>query len=183
VPLVDPVEVAADPSRPCRLPSSQWEPPSIANPAYKGPWKAPMIDNPDYKGAWVHPMIPNPAYKEDATLPARCVDCGMVGFELWQVKAGTVFDDILVTDSLDEAKAVAQETFFKKKDGEAAMSVCTRALQDGGGGGGIFRGGGLLRARGLQRRGLRSARVRVGEGAVRALTPTPPAASFVGRQV
>jgi calreticulin len=99
----------------------EWEPPSIANPAYKGAWKAPMIDNPDYKGAWVHPMIPNPAYKADATLPTRCVDCGMVGFELWQVKAGSLFDDIIVTDSLDEAKAFAQETFFKKKDAESAM--------------------------------------------------------------
>lgn len=40
-------------------------------------------------------MIPNPDYKEDETLPQRCTDCGMVGFELWQVKSGTIFDDIV----------------------------------------------------------------------------------------
>jgi calreticulin len=99
----------------------EWEPPSIDNPEYKGPWKPTMIDNPEYKGPWEHPMIPNPDYKEDPTLATRCNKCGMIGFELWQVKSGTIFDDIIVTDSLDEAKAFAQETFFAKKDAEAAM--------------------------------------------------------------
>jgi len=101
----------------------EWEPPTIDNPEYKGEWKPTMIDNPDYKGEWVHPMVPNPDYKEDPALANRCVDCGMVGFELWQVKAGTVFDDIIVTDSLDEAKAFAQETFFVKKDKEAVAKT------------------------------------------------------------
>ncbi len=41
-----------------------------------------------------------------------------MGFELWQVKSGTMIDDIMVTDSLDEAKAFAKETFFKKQAGE-----------------------------------------------------------------
>jgi len=99
----------------------EWEPPSIDNPEYKGPFKAKMIDNPEYKGEWVHPMVPNPDYKEDASLATRCVDCAMVGFELWQVKSGTVFDDIIVTDDLEEAKAFAKETFFAKKDAEADM--------------------------------------------------------------
>jgi calreticulin len=99
----------------------EWEPPSIDNPEYKGPWKPTMIDNPDYKGPWEHPMIPNPDYKEDPNLSTRCKDCAMVGFELWQVKSGTIFDDIIVTDSIEEAKAFAQETFFKKKDAEKAM--------------------------------------------------------------
>jgi len=99
----------------------EWEPPTIPNPEYKGPWKAPMIDNPEYKGEWVHPLVANPEFKEDATLPVRCVDCALVGFELWQVKAGSIFDDIIVTDSLEEAKAFAQETFFAKKDGEQKM--------------------------------------------------------------
>lgn len=98
----------------------EWEPPTIDNPAFKGVWKPTMIDNPAYKGAWEHPLVANPEYKEDSALAARCVDCGMVGFELWQVKAGTIFDDIIVTDSLEEAKAFAQETFFVKKDKETA---------------------------------------------------------------
>jgi calreticulin len=87
----------------------EWEPPMVDNPAYKGEWKPKMIDNPDYKGEWKHPKIPNPAYVEDKNLHARCTDCTHVGFELWQVKSGTIFDDIIVTDSLDEANEAAAD--------------------------------------------------------------------------
>merc|ERR1711957_9617 len=51
----------------------------------------------------------------------RCVDCTHVGFELWQVSAGTIFDNIIVTDSVEEAQAFAEDTYFKNKDGERAM--------------------------------------------------------------
>lgn len=99
----------------------EWEAPMIDNPEYKGPWRPKMIDNPEYKGEWQHPMIPNPDYVEDPELHFRCKECTHIGFELWQVTAGTIFDDIIVTDSLDEAKAYAEETYLKKKDAEKAM--------------------------------------------------------------
>jgi len=100
----------------------EWEPPMIDNPDYKGPWKAKRIANPDYKGPWVHPMIPNPDYVYDEKMHSVCTDgCTHIGFELWQVKTGTLFDDIIVTDSLEEAQKFAEETFFKKKDDEADM--------------------------------------------------------------
>jgi calreticulin len=100
----------------------EWEPPMIDNPEYKGEWKPKMIDNPEYKGKWEHPMIDNPDYKYDDSMFAVCKDgCTHVGFELWQVTSGTLFDDILITDSLEEAQAFAQETFFKKKDAEKEM--------------------------------------------------------------
>merc|ERR1712232_598207 len=100
----------------------EWEPPMIDNPEYKGEWKPKMIDNPDYKGPWEHPMIPNPEYKYDDNMYKVCRNgCTHVGFELWQVKSGTIFDDIIITDSLDEAKKFAEDTFFAKKDGEKAM--------------------------------------------------------------
>jgi len=51
---------------------------------------------------------------------AVCKPCSHVGFELWQVKAGTVFDDIIVTDSEDDLKAFEDETFNAKKDAEKA---------------------------------------------------------------
>jgi calreticulin len=100
----------------------EWEPPMIDNPDYNGEWKAKMIDNPDYKGKWEHPMIPNPAFKEDPDMFKVCKDgCTHVGFELWQVTTGTLFDDIIVTDSLEEAQQFAEESFFKKKDAEKVM--------------------------------------------------------------
>ena len=99
----------------------EWEAPMVDNPEYKGPWKPKMIDNPEYKGEWKHPMIPNPNFKEDPELYFRCNGCTHIGFELWQVTAGTVFDDIIVTDSLAEAQAYAAKTFEKKKAKEAEM--------------------------------------------------------------
>jgi len=100
----------------------EWEPPMLDNPDYKGPWEQKQIDNPEYKGAWVHPQVANPAYAYDDKMYAVCQDgCTHVGFELWQVKSGTIFDDIIITDSLEEAQKFAEETFFQKKDGEKTM--------------------------------------------------------------
>jgi len=100
----------------------EWEPPMIDNPDYKGPWTPTMIDNPEYKGPWTHPKIPNPDYVYDDKMYAVCPDgCSHVGFEIWQVKSGTIFDDIIITDSLEEAQKFAEDTFFAKKDGEKAM--------------------------------------------------------------
>ncbi len=105
----------------------EWEPPLIDNPEYKGPWRPKMIDNPEYKGEWVHPLIPNPDYVEDKNLYQRCKDCTHIGFELWQVKTGTIFDDIIVTDSLEEAKEHADKTFNKKKGPEKDMYEAAEA--------------------------------------------------------
>merc|ERR1739845_324273 len=83
-----------------------------------GEWEAPMIDNPAYE----HPMIPNPDYTYDKSMYAVCAKgCTHIGFELWQVKSGTIFDDIIVSDSLREAQEFAKATYFKKKDGEKKM--------------------------------------------------------------
>jgi len=98
----------------------EWEAPQIDNPEYKGEWKQKMMKNPEYKGPWVHPEIANPDYFEDSKVYAVCNPCTHIGFELWQVKAGTVFDDIIVTDSVEEAEAFAKATWGAKKDAEKA---------------------------------------------------------------
>merc|ERR1712012_1361211 len=77
----------------------EWEPPMIDNPDYKGEWKPRQIDNPDYKGPWVHPEINNPEYSEDeAKTIAKFDEVCKIGFDLWQVKSGTIFDNILITE-------------------------------------------------------------------------------------
>jgi len=97
----------------------EWEAPQIPNPAYKGQWKPKMIPNPAYKGEWVHPEIDNPDYSPNANLYAYD-SFGAIGFDLWQVKSGTIFDSVLITD--DESKATAAvEAFKKRKEGEEAM--------------------------------------------------------------
>jgi calreticulin len=98
----------------------EWEAPTIPNPEYKGEWKAKMIDNPKYKGIWVAPDIDNPDFKDDPKLYLQ-KDIKYIGFELWQVKAGSIFDNIIVADSLEEARAFAEETWVAHKDAEKAM--------------------------------------------------------------
>jgi calreticulin len=100
----------------------EWEAPMIDNPDFKGEWKPKMIDNPDYKGRWEHPMIDNPEYKDNKNMHKVCKEgCTHVGFEIWQVKTGTLFDDIIVTNSVEEAKEYSERTYFKKKEGEKKM--------------------------------------------------------------
>jgi calreticulin len=79
-----------------------WEAPSIENPEYKGPWHPKRIPNPAYKGPWVHPMIPNPEYKPNPDLYAY-KSFKYVAIEIWQVKSGSIYDNILITDSLETA--------------------------------------------------------------------------------
>jgi len=81
----------------------------IDNPAYKGEWSPRMIENPAYKGEWIHPMIDNPDYVDDDSIYAY-EDNKFVGFEIWQVKAGTIFDNIIVTDDAEEAEKFAELT-------------------------------------------------------------------------
>jgi calreticulin len=103
----------------------EWEAPLIANPEYKGEWKAPKIPNPAYKGPWVHPRIPNPEYQEDNQIYAFASN-KYVGIEIWQVKSGTIFDNFLVTDSVETAAEWAEksanrnqaEKDLKKKEDE-----------------------------------------------------------------
>jgi len=95
----------------------EWEAPQIANPEYKGEWKPKRISNSAYKGPWVHPEVANPDFVDDAHL-YRYEDIGAVGIDVWQVKPGTIFDNIIVTDSISEAEDFMAETYGKHKDAE-----------------------------------------------------------------
>merc|ERR1719327_1409167 len=94
----------------------EWEPPLIDNPDFKGEWSAKKIDNPDYKGEWKPAQIANKDYEEGVQLAAY--DSYYVGYELWIVNNGTIFDNILVTDDLEYAKAQAEKLWRPTKDGE-----------------------------------------------------------------
>jgi len=100
----------------------EWEPPMIDNPDYKGEWKPRQIDNPDYKGPWVHPEIDNPEYNEDeAKTIAKFDEVCKLGFDLWQVKSGTIFDNIIITDDPAAAKKHGEDFWAVTKDAEKAM--------------------------------------------------------------
>merc|ERR1712232_407290 len=86
----------------------EWEAPMIDNPEYKGEWSVKRISNPAYKGVWEQKKIANPDYKDDDTLYSFA-DFGFLGFDLWQVKGGTIFDNIILTDDTAEADAFAKK--------------------------------------------------------------------------
>jgi len=99
-----------------------WEAPTITNPDYRGPWTAKEIDNPDYKGPWEHPKIPNPDYKE-VTNPGHRLPINFIGFDLWQVKSGTLFGDIILADSEADLEPFLWDTdkFEAEKEAKKAF--------------------------------------------------------------
>jgi calreticulin len=94
----------------------EWEPPLIDNPDFKGEWIAPKVANPDYKGEWSPKQIANKDFEEGVQLAAY--DSAKIGFELWIVNNGTIFDNILVTDDLEYAKAQGEKLWKPTSAGE-----------------------------------------------------------------
>merc|ERR1719352_1155529 len=86
----------------------EWEAPMKDNADYKGDWNAKRISNPAYKGVWEAKKMANPEYEDDDSV-YKYEDFGFLGFDLWQVKGGTIFDNVIITD--DKAEA---DTFAKK---------------------------------------------------------------------
>merc|ERR1712216_843707 len=82
-----------------------------------GAWEAPQIDNPEFKGPWEAKMIDNPKYVADDNL-YKYANFGSVGIDVWQVKSGTIFDNILITYDVDYAKQHAEKAMKEKADEE-----------------------------------------------------------------
>jgi len=100
----------------------EWEAPMKDNPEYKGDWKAKRISNPEYKGVWEAKKIDNPEFVDDDSV-YKFAEFGFIGFDLWQVKAETIFDNIIITDDKAEAdkfaakwKALNEAEQAKKKE-------------------------------------------------------------------
>jgi len=93
----------------------EFEPPLIPNPDYTGPYQPPRIPNPAWIGEWVHPEIANPEFPEESVAKSvASYEIGFLGFDLWQVKSGTIFDDILITDDLKVAEEWAERIAKKQ---------------------------------------------------------------------
>merc|ERR1712007_155032 len=105
----------------------EWEAPMIDNTEYKGEWYVKRISNPAYVGFWEAKKIANPEYEDDDML-YKYDDFGFLGFDLWQVKGGTIFDNIIITDDAAEADAFVKkwkdlnevEKAAKKEESEEA---------------------------------------------------------------
>ncbi|WP_411016707.1 hypothetical protein, partial [Salmonella sp. s51944] len=69
---------------------------------------------------WVHPLIDNPEYEADEDL-YKFEDFGNIGFDLWQVKSGTIFDNVLISDSVEDAEKQAKDLWEVTKEAEKKM--------------------------------------------------------------
>jgi calreticulin len=99
-----------------------WEAPQIPNPKHKGAWHPKRIPNPAYKGPWKARQIANPDYVEDEKLYATRKPMTHVGIDIWQVKSGTIFDNIIIGDNLDDVNAIVEKTWKATKDAEKKAS-------------------------------------------------------------
>merc|ERR1711972_813714 len=112
----------------------EWEAPMKDNPEYKGDWYGKRISNPAYKGIWESKKIANPEYEDDDAV-YKYPDFGFLGFDLWQVKGGTIFDNIIITDDVAEADTFAKtwkelsevETAAKKEEDKAKAAEAPAA--------------------------------------------------------
>jgi len=96
----------------------KWEAPQIPNPKHKGAWHARRIPNPAYKGQWKPKQIPNPKYEADEQLYLIRKPLKYVAIDVWQVKSGTIFDNIIIGDNLEEVNAIVDKTWKATKDAE-----------------------------------------------------------------
>jgi len=101
-----------------------WIPVMKENPEFQE-WYPKTIKNPAYIGPWIHPKIENPDYYEDTEIYVQ--EHAYVGFEFYQVNGHTIFDNIIITDSIEEAKAFAEET---KVDISVEKELYTKYLEE-----------------------------------------------------
>merc|ERR1712226_1569369 len=102
----------------------EWEAPMKDNDAYKGDWYGKRISNPAYKGFWEAKKIANPEYEDDDQV-YKYSDFGFLGFDLWQVKGGSIFDNIMLTDDVAEA-----DTFAKKWKELSEVEKAAKKVED-----------------------------------------------------
>merc|ERR1712136_418674 len=109
-----------------------WEAPMKDNPDFKGEWSVKQISNPDYKGIWEAKKIANPDFVDDDGV-YKYEDFSFIGFDLWQVKGGTIFDNIIITDDVAEAdafvakwKALSEVEKQKKKEADEEKAAAAK---------------------------------------------------------
>merc|ERR1712170_343171 len=114
----------------------EWEAPMKDNPEFKGEWMVKRISNPAYKGFWEAKKIANPEYEDDDSV-YKYADFGFIGFDLWQVKGGTIFDNVMVTDDVAEAdaftkkwKELSEVEMSKKKEEEDSKKADDKKKED-----------------------------------------------------
>lgn len=108
----------------------EWAPKYIKNTEFKGEkWSPRRIKNPNFRGSWKPRMIENPDYNPDPHF-GKPEDLCFIGLDVEQDVAGSIFDNIIVTDSLEESDKLMEETFFSIRDGERIIAAQAEAKKE-----------------------------------------------------
>lgn len=105
----------------------EWVPPNRLNPEYKGKWTAPMIDNPAYKGEWAPRKIANPDFYNDTAPLSHIGKIGAIAIEIWTMDQDYYFDNVVVTDSVEEATKIRETLWRPKYEAEKAADEARKA--------------------------------------------------------
>lgn len=97
-----------------------WVRPNKQNPDFKGKWTAPLIDNPEYKGPWSPRKIDNPEFFNDTAPLSHIGKIGAIAIEIWTMDKDYYFDNLVVTDSAEDAKKIREEFWRPKHEIEQA---------------------------------------------------------------
>merc|ERR1711920_977658 len=75
--------------------------------------------------------IPNPDFKE-VNNPAHRLPINYIGFDLWQVKAGTLFGDIILADKEEDLQAFLwdEDKFEAEKEAKKAFDKANAPEED-----------------------------------------------------
>jgi len=105
-----------------------WVRPTKPNPEYKGKWTAPLIDNPEYKGPWSPRKIANPDFFNDTAPLSHIGKIGAIAIEIWTMDQDYYFDNVVVSQSVEEAAKIRSELWEPKyKVEKAALKAKTDA--------------------------------------------------------
>ena len=94
-----------------------WTPPLVPNPEWRKDWQPRQIPNPAFRGDWVPRNITNPDYVGDPKF-GKPEDLCYIGIDVEQDSAGSIWDNILVTDDWEYAQKMMEETFFSIQEKE-----------------------------------------------------------------
>jgi calnexin len=123
-------EAVMEPNPKCEMVGcGEWTRPMISNPLYRGKWQAPLIDNPDYKGPWSPRQIPNPDYYEDSN-PVAGIIFDALAIEILTNQGGVHFDNFIIADNYEAAKAYADSTFAVKREREKEAQTKAHKLAE-----------------------------------------------------
>ena len=79
-----------------------------------------MLPNPNYKGEWKAPMIEHPLWKKRGQMYIM-PKIRYIGVDVWQVRAGAIFDNFFVGNNIDEFEEFANRTFLQYHEEEIKL--------------------------------------------------------------